>query len=246
MGSQQVGTQKKLAENLTPCLNDELRLFPLFPFQKLSWPSRIFRAGSETHVCLLLRLPVSWIKEPFPFQRSLVSWVLAFFFFFWLYWVYIAVHRGYSRSSGQASHYGSFSYCRAQALGVQAAAAAAHRLNRCSSRAYDAYSSVAGVHRLCCSAACGTLPDECSNPRPLYWQPDSYPLCHQASPSIGFWAVSSQTWVWKQLHIYTVIYRQVRVLPLAIGIPLFASILPHIESLWSSSEIICVNKCVCV
>ena len=184
MGSQQVGTQKKLAENLTPCLNDELRLFPLFPFQKLLWPSRIFRAGSETHVCLLLRLPISLNKGTFPFPTkfSLLS-IGFFFFFFWLYWVYVAVHRGYSRSSGQASHYGSFSYCRAQALSVRAAA---HRLNRCGSRAYEAYSSVAGVHRLCCSVVCAILPDECSNPCPLYWQPDSYPLCHQASPSIGF------------------------------------------------------------
>ena len=82
MGSQQVGTQKKLAENLTPCLNDELRLFPLFPFQKLLWPSRIFRAGSETHVCLLLRLPISLNKGTFPFPTKFSLLSIGFFFFF--------------------------------------------------------------------------------------------------------------------------------------------------------------------
>ena len=32
------------------------------------------------------------------------------------------------------------------------------------------------------SAACGVLPDQGSNPRPLHWQADSQPLCHQVSP----------------------------------------------------------------
>ena len=32
------------------------------------------------------------------------------------------------------------------------------------------------------SAACGTFPDQGSNPRPLHWQADSQPLHHQGSP----------------------------------------------------------------
>ena len=32
------------------------------------------------------------------------------------------------------------------------------------------------------SAACGILPDQGSNPRPLHWQADSQPLRHQGSP----------------------------------------------------------------
>ena len=32
------------------------------------------------------------------------------------------------------------------------------------------------------SAACGTLPDQGSNPCPLHWQADSQPLHHQGSP----------------------------------------------------------------
>ena len=38
------------------------------------------------------------------------------------------------------------------------------------------------VHGLSCSAACGIIPDQGSNPCPLHWQVDSQPLCHQGSP----------------------------------------------------------------
>ena len=37
-----------------------------------------------------------------------------------------------------------------------------------------------------CSAACGILPDQGSNPRPLHWQADSQPLRHQGSPCNRF------------------------------------------------------------
>ena len=36
------------------------------------------------------------------------------------------------------------------------------------------------------SAACGILPDQGSNPFPLYWQADSQPLRHQGSPIYCF------------------------------------------------------------
>ena len=42
--------------------------------------------------------------------------------------------------------------------------------------------SVAVAHRPSCSAACGILPDQGSNPCPLHWQADSQPLRHQGSP----------------------------------------------------------------
>ena len=38
------------------------------------------------------------------------------------------------------------------------------------------------AHRPSCSAACGILPDQGSNPCPLHWQADSQPLCHKESP----------------------------------------------------------------
>ena len=42
--------------------------------------------------------------------------------------------------------------------------------------------SVVVAHGPSCSAACGILPDQGSNPCPLHWQADSQPLCHQGSP----------------------------------------------------------------
>ena len=48
--------------------------------------------------------------------------------------------------------------------------------------------SVIVAHGPSCSAACGILPDQGSNPRPLHWQADSQPLRHQGSPII--WLLS--------------------------------------------------------
>ena len=42
--------------------------------------------------------------------------------------------------------------------------------------------SVIVAHGPSCSTACGILPDQGSNPRPLYRQADSQPLRHQGSP----------------------------------------------------------------
>ena len=42
--------------------------------------------------------------------------------------------------------------------------------------------SVVVAHGPSCSAACGILPDQGSNPCPLHRQADSQPLCHQGSP----------------------------------------------------------------
>ena len=44
--------------------------------------------------------------------------------------------------------------------------------------------SVVVAHGSSCSAACGILPDQGSNPCPLHWQADSQPLRHQGSPVI--------------------------------------------------------------
>ena len=44
--------------------------------------------------------------------------------------------------------------------------------------------SVVVAHGPSCSAAYGILPDQGANPRPLHWQADSQPLCHQGSPQL--------------------------------------------------------------
>ena len=46
--------------------------------------------------------------------------------------------------------------------------------------------SVVVAHGPSCSAACGILPDQGSNPCPLHWQADSQPLRHQGSPLFYF------------------------------------------------------------
>ena len=46
--------------------------------------------------------------------------------------------------------------------------------------------SVVVVHGPSCSAACGILPDQGSNPCPLHWQADPQPLRHQGSPLFFF------------------------------------------------------------
>ena len=48
--------------------------------------------------------------------------------------------------------------------------------------------SVIVAHRPSCPAACGTFPDQGSNPCPLHWQADSQPLRHQGSPGHPFGA----------------------------------------------------------
>ena len=50
--------------------------------------------------------------------------------------------------------------------------------------------SVVVAHGPSCSAACGILPDQGSNPCPLHSQADSQPLCHQGSPEKLFLKVS--------------------------------------------------------
>ena len=46
--------------------------------------------------------------------------------------------------------------------------------------------SVIAAHGPSCSAACGILPDQGSNPCALHWQADSQPLRHQGSPILIF------------------------------------------------------------
>ena len=42
--------------------------------------------------------------------------------------------------------------------------------------------SVNVTQGFCCSTTCGIFPDQGSNPCPLHWQADSYPLYSQGSP----------------------------------------------------------------
>ena len=57
--------------------------------------------------------------------------------------------------------------------------------------------SVVVAHGPNCSAACGIVPDQGSNPCPLRWQADSQPLRHQGSPMSSFLSPCVQTGVFQ-------------------------------------------------
>ena len=90
--------------------------------------------------------------------------------------LYLLLHVGFSLvvknrvsplcCSAQASRFRDFSCCRAWSPG-----------HTC---------SVAVVHKLSCSAACGVFMDQGLNLCLMHWQADSLPLSHQGSPGIWF------------------------------------------------------------
>ena len=90
----------------------------------------------------------------------------------------VAASGGYSWLAagwGAPSHNDGFSSCRAQAPGVWASVVVA--------RGPWSAGSVVVAHGLSCSEAYGIFPDQGSNPCPRLWQVESYPLCHQGSPT---------------------------------------------------------------
>ena len=91
-------------------------------------------------------------------------------FVFWLCWVLVSV-RGLSLVAASGGHYssrcGGLSLLRPLLLWSTSSRRAG---------------SVVVAHGPSCSAACGILPDQGSNPCPLHWQADSPPLCHQGNP----------------------------------------------------------------
>ena len=108
------------------------------------------------------------------YLEKLILWVFLFFLiykfiYFWLGWVFVSV-RGLSLVAAS----GGLSSSRCAGISLS------RPLLLRSTGSRRAGSVVA--HGLSCSAACGILPDQGSNPCPLHWQADSQPLCHQGSP----------------------------------------------------------------
>ena len=92
------------------------------------------------------------------------------FIYFWLCWVFISA-RGLSPAVASGGH--SSSRCAGLSLSRPLP------LRSTGSRHAG---SVIVAHGPNCSAACGILPDQGSNPCPLHRQADSQPLHHQRSP----------------------------------------------------------------
>ena len=94
---------------------------------------------------------------------------------FWLCWAFLGARAFPLWCPG-------FSCCGSQAPGHAGSSSVACGLMVVALRLWSTGSTV--VHRLSCSVACGTVPDQGSNPRLLHWQTDSLPLTHQGSPLI--------------------------------------------------------------
>ena len=94
------------------------------------------------------------------------------FIYFWLCWVFVSV-RGLSLVVASGGH--SSSRCAGLSL--------SRPLSLRSTGSRRAGSAIV-AHGPSCSAACGILPDQGPNPRPLHWQADSQPLHHQGSPNL--------------------------------------------------------------
>ena len=118
----------------------------------------------------------------------MAGFYLFIYLFIWLCWVFVSM-RGLSLVAASGGH--SSSRCAGLSLSRPLL------LRSTSSRRAG---SVVVAHGPSCSAACGILPDQASNPCPLHWQADSQPLRHQGSPGSEFWpTTSSQHWA-RNLH----------------------------------------------
>ena len=95
---------------------------------------------------------------------------LILFIYLWLSWVFVSV-RGLSPVAVSGGH-----------SSPQCAGLSLSRPLLLRSTGSRRAGSVIVAHGPSCSAACGILPDQGSNPCPLHWQADSQPLRYQGSP----------------------------------------------------------------
>ena len=99
---------------------------------------------------------------------------LFIFIYLWLCWVFVSV-RGLSLVVASGGH-----------SSLRCAGLSPSRPLLLRSTGSRRAGSVIMAHGPSCSAACGILPDQGSNPCPLHWQADSQPLRHQGSPLTTF------------------------------------------------------------
>ena len=139
-------------------------------------------SGHEPKETLLKKISGSWKEQ---WALCVLSFTLCKFFFkfylflfiylfyFWLCWVFVSV-RGLSLVVASGGHSSS----RCAGLSLSWPLLLRSTGSRCAG-------SVVVAHGPSCSAACGILPDQGSNPCPLHWQADSQPLRHQGSPYVN-------------------------------------------------------------
>ena len=122
------------------------------------------------------------------FYNLIYIFKINLFIYFWLCWVFVSV-RGLSLVAVSGGHSSS----RCVGLSLWRPLLLRSTGSRCAG-------SVVVAHGPSCSAACGILQDQGSNPCPLHWQADSQPLHHQGSPQLNIFIlmiIIKILWVWK-------------------------------------------------
>ena len=142
---------------------------------------------SQAHPCQFLSIqassgPSRELIEILLIKSLFLYIYIILFIYVWLHWVFFAL-LGLSPVSASRDYASCWCvdllrWClfrfRAQALCTWPSVVLAHRLQSAGSEVV--------THGLSCSPACGIFPDQGLNPYPLYWQAESYTLCHQESP----------------------------------------------------------------
>ena len=119
-----------------------------------------------SYLVIIISLNISCFNHELLFKKYL-------FIYLWLCWVFVSV-RGLSLVVASGGH------CSSRCAGLSLSRPLLLRSTG-SGRA----GSVIVPHGCSCSAACGILPDQGSNPCPLHWQADSQPLRHQGSSTMN-------------------------------------------------------------
>ena len=143
----------------------------------------------------------------FFFFKTLVSFFIVFFNTLFIYFIYLFMTvlgllvfvRGPSPDAASGGH--SSSRCGGRSSSRCAGPPLPRPLPPRGTGSRRA-GSAAVAHGPSCSAACGILPDQGSNPCPLHWQADSQPLRHQGSPHILF--IALYTVSWRKIRHYTI------------------------------------------
>ena len=136
---------------------------------------------SERPASLSKALEKYWIRRSEVAMGGMLAFFLSFFLSLWLCWVFVSV-RGLSLVAASRGH--SSSRCVGLSL--------SRPLLLRSTGSRRAGSAIV-AHGPSCSAACGILPDQGSNPCPLHWQADPQPLRHQGSPILFIIIVRDST-----------------------------------------------------
>ena len=135
--------------------------------------SVVYKQFSEISYCEPAGPPPDMLNQNFFFfLRDFLFLFIYLFIYFWLCWVFVSVW-GPSPVAASGGH--SSSWCAGLSLS---------RPLLLRSTGSTRAGSVVVAHGPSCSAACGILPDQGSNPCPLPWQADPQPLRHQGSPWI--------------------------------------------------------------